>query len=1641
MHSSTQYKLKVLKLKNTFTLLCSCIFLSTTLFSQIATTPNNNAQQLATLIGGNGIVVSNAVVTCPNGSIGTFNGSASNIGLADGVIMSTGDIGDAAPIGGILGGDASTSTGGGAYTPLEPLIRDDSFDRCLLEFDLEATSSQFEFEYVFASEEYLTYVGSSFNDAFAFFISGPGIAGTQNIGLVPGTTDPVTINTINPGVNPAFYIDNPNEPTVEYNGFTTVLKTAPVDVEPCSVYHLTLAIADGGDAILDAAVMIKANSLQSIGVDLTPPVVSGSLGAGLIYENCDSAIFRFELSTTLQNDYTFPISVKGSATNGVDYRFIPDSVVIKAGTNFAEVTILPITDLILDGGEDVEICVLDPCDFSEIICQTVIIEELNSTITEEQNLCYGDSTQLEATFNTNYEYSWTPTTGLSCTDCHNPMAGPRDSTLYTVEISDKTCSIFREVQVNVAAEALPVLVDTAACIGTITATYTVETPSFDTYTWTPNTTGISSTSNSTVFFTVIDSTVTYTVEAENEHGCLLYEDITITAYPDVEADFTTTDILCFGDSTGQIVVNVTSPTPIDSFIWSDGYLGNPYNNIPEGNYDLRVVDIYGCFLDMDTTLYQPDAPLETEAYELVAVYCNGNDGQTEATITGGTTPYTFSWSPMGGNSLQSTPDLTVGIYTFSVTDANNCFVSDTAEVTTYGGQKDATINPIGPFCATASDVPLTAAMPGGEWKINGTVITDSTFSPSALGSGNHEVTYFLDAGLCSDRDTITVLVNSQFQADINPIADICELNSDTSLTSVTPGGLWWGTGMIGMATDSTSSVFSPSTAGGGTHTIYHLIGGSCGELDSLDITVIAADIAAITPPIDFCPTGTAAQLNATPAGGTWSGTGIDPSGIFIPGTVGTGDYTVTYTPAGNCFVIDQAQVRVVDTVKASGMTVAVSCFGDMTATVNTTATGEALPLNYSWDHDASLTTANASGLGAGTYNVTVTDNLGCSATTTHTVTEPTQLVYSQPLTSNDATCFGVSNGDIEVFPSGGTAPYTTFITPNAGTVNGNKIINLPANTYTITTQDDNGCTITDNVTIQEPADINISGTPYTAYCLQPNGGVSSVTVTGGTAPYTYSWSNGTSNINLSNAVPGNYKLVITDNQMCQDSSTFTVPNSGGADLSMGTFDVTCKNGTDGVAFVNVSGGTPPYTFAWPGYSSSTDTLKNIPAGDYFVSVTDATNCTTKDTITVIEPTMVVATQESGSTMCDGQTFTTTLLATGGNGGPYTFEVNGISQPNGDFSTNDQVNTNYNVIAYDSKGCPSDIMSFVVDYLPPIVATVSPSQTVCPGEDAQISASATGGLGSFTYNWSNGSMGTPITVSTTAGVNNQTIYVVASDGCSRNDTVETDINLFPLPIMDPTAVPPNGCVPLTPHFSLTDANYQEVSWNMGDNVTIDNQYEFDYVYSKSGTYTVTLTATSEDGCPVTGQLPYLVEAYPIPTGGIVQEPDPITIVNPIGNFKLNTVYNIDSIVWNLTHDTTLLLNTNKKTFQYIFPEEVEDYNLHALFISDKGCVNETDYLVKVLDDYLFMLPNTFTPNGDGTNDIFQANWLGLNPEFFQIIIVNRWGREVFSSSDPNFQWDGSINGEFVKEDTYMWKVNMYSRETKKKAIYGHVNVLR
>tara|TARA_R110002072_G_scaffold232309_1_gene389694 strand:+ start:48133 stop:50454 length:2322 start_codon:yes stop_codon:yes gene_type:complete len=320
----------------------SLLFLSV-LFSSISfgqiiidDTPTPTSLVTNTLIGP-GLVTSNITFTGASSQIGFFDANGSNIGLDSGVVMSSGTVVSISPpgnpdtdLGGTGDADVLATAQSVTSNPNAGLINS-TFDAAVLEFDFVPTGDVVIFRFVFASEEYLTYVNTQFNDAFGFYISGPNPAGgnynVQNLALVPGTTEPITISTIHPGLNPQYYIGTPVGH--QYNGFTVPIEIR-FDVICDSTYNFKFAIADAQDGILDTGVFLEGGSFQAVPVDLSlvTNIDPSLFGDSVIFEGCGTdADFIFTRPSCQSGDSLYvDVAITGTATNGVDYTLIPDSV-------------------------------------------------------------------------------------------------------------------------------------------------------------------------------------------------------------------------------------------------------------------------------------------------------------------------------------------------------------------------------------------------------------------------------------------------------------------------------------------------------------------------------------------------------------------------------------------------------------------------------------------------------------------------------------------------------------------------------------------------------------------------------------------------------------------------------------------------------------------------------------------------------------------------------------------------------------------------------------------------------------------------------------------------------------------------------------------------------------------------------------------------------------------------------------------------------------------------------------------------------------------------------------------------------------------------------------------------------------------
>ena len=418
--------------------------------ANLQVTANVPAQSLIrnTLIGGDCFSVSNVTSSGNALARGTFSNGGTNIGLGSGMVMSTGRI-NILP-GPNVAGDADGGFGPqGTDADLSSLVFGDLHDVNIIEFDFIPTANTVQFDFVFGSEEYCEYVGTEFNDVFGFFISGPGISGSQNLAVIPGTGGvPVAINNVNHENNTNFYVNNNlgffncdflpanHLAECELDGWTTPL-TALVTVAPCSTYHIKLAIADVNDELWDSAVFLRANSFNAGGTVSASPAYQNNLNSA--YESCAPGRIRFargnsDVSQPLTVNFT--VSPSSTATPGVDYTPITSPVVIPAGQSEIFLPVNILSDGLVEGQETIILLIDNSCQCTQAQVQFLINDNLAFTTQIEQDttICEGRIAALNAVPDGGIEpylYSWN--TGASS---QGIVVTPSTSTTYTVTVTD-----------------------------------------------------------------------------------------------------------------------------------------------------------------------------------------------------------------------------------------------------------------------------------------------------------------------------------------------------------------------------------------------------------------------------------------------------------------------------------------------------------------------------------------------------------------------------------------------------------------------------------------------------------------------------------------------------------------------------------------------------------------------------------------------------------------------------------------------------------------------------------------------------------------------------------------------------------------------------------------------------------------------------------------------------------------------------------------------------------------------------------------------------------------------------------------------------------------------------------------------------
>ncbi|MEY4791264.1 MAG: hypothetical protein RIT34_71 [Bacteroidota bacterium] len=936
---------------------------------------------------------------------------------------------------------------------------------------------------------------------------------------------------------------------------------------------------------------------------------------------------------------------------------------------------------------------------------------------------------------------------------------------------------------------------------------------------------------------------------------------------------------------GSMTVAVTGGVAPYTYTWTrngSAYVTTPANtnaptNLIAGNYVVSVTDACNVTAVSSASVTLNNAiAIDLTAASLGAnALCFGGNGSISASIFGGTSQRSLVVTNTTTNQVytQVTPSgaPVAGVYPFSISvpqgtysvtavDAGSTCPSETwltnVTITQPAAALIATTAKTD-VCFGGTNGTITVTAAGGTGTKTYSNDGGVTFQASNVFTGLAAGTYSIvvkDANNCTTTPA-SVTINqsgSALAVAVTSVTNVACNGASTGAVNITATGgystaysyAWTGPASFTATTEDLSS--RPA----GVYNVTVTDAGGCTQTATATILQPTALSASAVATNVACFGGTTGAVNLTVTGGTapytyaWSGPSSYTATTEDLTGRSAGTYNVTITDGSNCTTTATASITQPAVLAATNTVTNVTCNGTSTGAVNLTVTGGVTPYTFAWTGPSSFTatTEDLTARPAGTYNVTVTDGNACTTTSTATINQPTAITASA--TNTSVSCNAGSNGTITVTASGGTAPYT--YSSNGTTFQAsNSFTGLTAGTYTLTVKDANNCTQTTTTTITQPNALVATPTITNVLCNGASTGSVTLAVTGGTSPYTYSWT-GTSftatTANISSRPAGTYNVTVTDANSCTTTATAVITQPTALTATATNTNVSCFGGSNGTITVTAAGGTAPYTYSSNGTTfQASNVFTGLAANTYTITVKDANNCTVTVSRTVTQPTVLALTDDGSSpASCANTTDGAYFISVSGGTSPYTYAWTG---PNSFTSTTqDQVFNlapgTYAVTVTDANSCTATLTSLVVTSPPAInIATVSTNVTCFQGTNGAINATITGGSPAFTYQWKKNGVNFATTEDlTNIGAGTYVLTVTDGNFC-QNSTASITITQGPQIVATVAAASAAICSGANAVFTITGTAGNVVTYNLngGSNTTA--------TIAAGGTATVTVNAAT------------------------------------------------------------------------------------------------------------------------------------------------------------------------------------------------------
>ncbi len=657
---------------------------------------------------------------------------------------------------------------------------------------------------------------------------------------------------------------------------------------------------------------------------------------------------------------------------------------------------------------------------------------------------------------------------------------------------------------------------------------------------------------------------------------------------------------------------------------------------------------------------------------------------------------------------------------------------------------------------------------------------------------------------------------------------------------------------------------------------------------------------------------------------------------------------------------------------------------------------------------------SALGYGAGTYQVMYSDTAGCSIDSINVIQDVVIIAIDN---AQNISCNGGADGSISITVTGGTMPYSYSWTGTGGYISTNEdITGLVAGTYNLTVNDTNTCNQSATISLTEPPVLTLDTSIVNVSCGGFADGSIDLTITGGTTPYSCTWTGPggftSTNEDISGLSGGIYSVTVTDATGCNQSAIIPVDEPFVLTPDLSIIDETCNGSLDGSIDLTITGGIAPYFYTWTGpggFTSTSEDISGLSGGIYSVTVTDATGCFISDQATVLSPGLSPVIT-GNTTICAGNS--TTLSVSSGYFS-YLWSTGASSS-----SISVSAEGTYSVTVTDANGC-SGSTQVTVQNSPPIYFSVfSNNADICPGEPVEINGVVTGGLPPYTlYDETGNVINFPYIV---YPADTTTYLLSVQDACNELRTGNIDIIVYPVPEPVFTSDIIDGCQPLTVFFNEVH-NYASYLWTFGDNSYnyISFEHNPQHTFQNSGTFDVSVTATNEYGCSASFTFPEMITVYPKPDAKFMADPGIASIIHPLVNFYNYSILN-DLNYWSFGDgDSSLVVNP-----YHLYPD-TGTYIVTLIVETQNGCKDTTMSSILIRPEITFYAPTAFSPDGDNLNDVFFVTGTGIDTANFHLYVYDRWGEVIFESDDIAKVWDGiTADGKIAENGTYVWLCYYY-----------------